>query len=62
MIQFLERPVVCDNPNVKESKPLCEDLHEMMQCYGGQHFAACNDLQEHPRRHSSWKDSRKMAI
>ena len=49
-----------DNLNVKESKPICEDLHEMMQCYGQQHFAASNDLHEHLRRHSLWKDSMKM--
>ena len=40
MIQYMERPFVCDNSNVKESKPLCEDLHEMIQWYGRQHFAA----------------------
>ena len=51
---------MCDNPNMKESKRICEDFHEMMQCYGQQHFAASNDLHEQPRRHSSWKDSMKM--
>ena len=50
---------VCDNLNVKESKPICEDLHEM-QCYGQHHFAASNDLHEHLRRHSLWKDSMKL--
>ena len=60
MIQCLERQLVCDGPNVKESKPLGEDLHVMMQYYGRQHFAASNDLHERPRRHSSWKDSMKM--
>ena len=60
MIQYLEQPYVCDNLNMKESKPICEDLHEMMQCYGQQHFAARNDLHEHPRKHASWKDSMKM--
>ena len=59
MIQYLERPFVCDNPNVKETKPNCEDLHEMMHCFRQHHFAACNDLQEHPRKHSLWKDSMK---
>ena len=34
MIQYLEQLFVCDNLNVKESKPICEDVHEMMQCYG----------------------------
>ena len=53
MIQYLEQPSVCDILNVKEPKPLCEDLHEMMmQCYGQQYFAASNDLHEHLRRHS----------
>ena len=55
MIQYLEQFFVCDNVNVKESKPICEDVHEMMQCYGQHHFAASNDLQEHVRRHSLWK-------
>ena len=31
-----------------------------MQCHGRAHFAASNDLHEHPRRHSLWKDSVKM--
>ena len=60
MIQYLEQLFVCDNVNVKESKPICEDVHEMMQCYGQHHFAASNDLHEHVRRHSLWKDSMKM--
>ena len=51
-IPYLEQPFVCDDLNVKESKPTCEDLHETMPCYGQQHFAASNDLQEHLRRHS----------
>ena len=59
-IHCSERQLVCDDPNVKESKPLGEDLHVMMQCYGRQHFAASKDLHERPRRHSSWKDSMKM--
>ena len=29
-----------------------------MQCYRWQHFATSNDLHEHPRRHSSWRDLR----
>ena len=60
MIQYLEQPFVCDNLNVKESKPICEDLHEMMQCYRQQHSAASNDLHEHLRRHSLRKDSLKI--
>ena len=60
MIHYLEQPFVCDNQNVKESKPISEDLHEMMQCCGQQHFAASNDLHEHLGRHSLWKDSMKM--
>ena len=59
-MQYLERQLMCDNPNVKESKPTCENLYEMMQCHGRQHCAARNDLHEHQRRHSSWKDSMKM--
>ena len=31
-----------------------------MQCYGRQHSAASNDLHEHLRRHSLWKDSMNM--
>ena len=46
MMHYLEQPFVCDNRNVKEPKPICEDFHEMMQCYGQQHFAASNDLHE----------------
>ena len=30
-IQYLERQLMCDDPNVKGSKPLREGLHEMMQ-------------------------------
>ena len=57
MIQYLERHSVWDDPNVKDLKPLREGLHEIMQCHGRQHFAASNDLHEHPRTHSSWKES-----
>ena len=39
-IQHLERQLMCDDPNMKESRwqsrlltLLCEDLQEMMQCY-----------------------------
>ena len=60
MIQYLERHFVSADPNVKELMPLREGLHEMMQCYRRQHFAASNDLHEHPRRHSSWKESARM--
>ena len=49
-IQYLERQLMCDDQNVKGSKPLREVLH----------CAASNDLHEHPRRHSLWKDSVKM--
>ena len=51
---------MCDDPNVKGSKPPREGLRETMQCYGRQHFAVGNDLHEHPTRHSLWKDSLKM--
>ena len=60
MIQFLERHIVRDDPNVKELKPLREGLREMMQCDGRQHFAESSGLHEHPRRPSSWKDSTRM--
>ena len=60
MIQYLEQLLVCDDLNVKESKPICEDVHKMMQCYGQHHFAASHNLHEHLRRHSLWKDSLKM--
>ena len=43
---------MCDDPNVKGSKPPVE-------CYGRQHFTTTNDL-EHLGRHSLWKDSLKM--
>ena len=38
----------------------CEGLREMVQWYRRQHFAACNDLHEHPRGHSSWRESTWM--
>ena len=34
--------------NVKELTSLREGLHEMMPCDRRQHFAAINDLREHP--------------
>ena len=39
-----------------------EGLREMMQCYRRQHFAASNDLHQHPRRHSSWRESTRMKL
>ena len=45
---------------VKELPPLREGLHEMMQCYKRQHFAASEDLHEYPRGHSSWRESTRM--
>ena len=60
MIQYLERHFVSADPNVKELMPLREGLHEMTQRHRRQHFAASNDLHEHPRRHSSWKESARM--
>ena len=58
---------MCGNPNVKESKwqsrlltLLCDDLCELLVTLQQQHSAACNDLHEHLRRHSLWKDSMKM--
>ena len=45
---------------VKELMLPREDLHGVMQCYMRQHFAASNDLHEHPRGHSSWRESTRM--
>ena len=54
MIQYLEQPFVCGNPNVKESKwesrlltLLCEGLCELPVTLQQQHSAASNDLHEH---------------
>ena len=59
--------LACGNPKVKESKwqnrlltLLCEGLCELLVTLQQQHFAASNDLHEHLRRHSLWKDSMKM--
>ena len=60
MIQYLERPFVSADPNVKELMPLCEGLHEMMHCDKRQLCAASNDLNEHPMRHTSWRASTRM--
>ena len=54
VMQHLEQHFVSADPNVKELTSLREGLHDMMQCDRRQHFAAGNDLHEHPRRHSSW--------
>ena len=32
-IQYLERPLVCDNRNVKESEPLCEALDVLVHSH-----------------------------
>ena len=37
-----------------------EGLHGMMHCNRRQHFAASNDLHEHPRGHSSWTESTRI--
>ena len=37
-----------------------EGLHGMMHCYRRQHFAASNDRHQHPRGHSSWRESTRM--
>ena len=67
MIQYMEQPFVCCNPNVKESKwqsrlltLLREGLCVLLVTLQQQRFAASNDLHEHLRRHSLWKDSMKM--
>ena len=46
--------------NVKELMFPREGLREMVQCYRRQHFAASNDLHEHPRGHSSWREYTRM--
>ena len=38
----------------------CEGLHGMMQCHWRQHFAARNDLHEHPRGRSPRRESTRM--
>ena len=58
--QYLERHSVSSDQHMKKLMSLCEGLHEMMQCYRRQHFAASNDLHEHPRRHSSWREVARM--
>ena len=58
--RYLERHFVSTHPNVKEWMPLREGRHVMMQCYRRQHFVASNDLHEHSRRHSSWRESTRM--
>ena len=40
--------------------PLREGLHERMQCDMRQHFVERCWLHEHPKRHSSWKESTRM--
>ena len=64
LIQYLEQPSVCGYPKVKESKwqsrmltLLCDDLCESLVPLQRQHFAASHDLHEHPRGHSSWRES-----
>ena len=41
--QYLERHSVSSDRHMKNLMPLREGLHEMMQCYRRQHFAASND-------------------
>ena len=67
MIQYLEHPFVCGNPNEKESKwqnrllmLFCDGLCELLVTMQQQHFAASNDLHEHSRKHAFWKGSMKM--
>ena len=69
MIEYLEQPPVCGNPKVKESKwqsrlltLLCEGLCESPVPLQRPHFAASNDLHEHPRGHSSWRESTRMTF
>ena len=63
-MQYLEQPFVCGDPNGKESKwqslslmLLCEGLCESLVPLQRQHFTASNDLHEHPRGHSPWRES-----
>ena len=62
MMQYLEKRFVSSDQHVKEWErmPLREGLHERMQCDMRQHFAERCWLHEHPRRHSSWKESSRM--
>ena len=46
--------------HVKELTLLREGLHEMVQRYKRQHFVASNNLHEHSRGHSSWRESTRM--
>ena len=39
--QYLERHFASSDQHVKESMPLRESLHVMVQCYKRQHFAVC---------------------
>ena len=45
---------------VKELTLPREGLRETMQCYKRQHFAAGNELHEHPGGHSSGRESTRM--
>ena len=67
MTQYLEQRSVCGNPKVKESKwqsrwltLLCAGLCESLVTLQRLHFAASNNLHEHPRGHSSWRESTRM--
>ena len=60
VIRYLERHLESSIQHVKELMPLREGLHERMQCDMRQHFAERYWLHEHPRRHSSWKESARM--
>ena len=58
--QCMEQRLGRTDLNVKELTSLREGLHEMMPCDRRQHFAAINDLREHPERQASWKESTRM--
>ena len=60
MIRYLERHLASSDQHVKELMPLREGLHERMQCDMRQHIDERYWLHEHPRRHSSWKESTRM--
>ena len=60
LIGILSRDAFLVIQSVKELTLLREGLHEMIQYYRRQHFAASNDLREHPIGHSSLGESTTM--
>ena len=62
VIQYLERHFVSSDQHVKEVMPLRGGLHAGMQCYVRQHFDDRYWLHEHPKRHTSWRESTRRKI